>query len=129
MNRTLWSLLSVLVLLGSLSLASGQAEAQVLCSQLGNFTYCDTPSGSHIQADLGYGHGVIIGPRETTSYTILQSSPAAQQHSHRATPPTPLFIPMPQEEPAALDQNYSSTSTSSVYGYQAPLPYPGGMGE
>lgn len=81
--------LSLLLVLGSLSLTSAPVDAQT-CTQLGAYTYCDTPSGSRIQSDLGNNRGVIVGPRETTPYTILRPN---QPSPSTVRPLSPIFIP------------------------------------
>jgi len=83
------SLYFLSLLLGITLLASVSAHAQT-CTQLGAYTYCDTPSGSRIQSDLGNSRGVIVGPRETTPYTILRPS---QPSPSTVRPLSPIFIP------------------------------------
>lgn len=103
------------------TLTSSVASAQIVCTQLGKFTSCDN---GNIQADLGYNMGVIIGPRETTPYVIL---PQAQPQTQ-----TPIILPSParRQTHEYAAPVYTPPPSTGVYGgYQAPLPYPGGMGE
>jgi len=87
-----WLGLSVGFFLGAMAVTFVvTAHAQIICTQLGAYTTCDNGHESTIQADLGGGMGVIIGPRTTTPYVILgdRSSQA------------PLFLPAPSSEPLA----------------------------
>lgn len=118
-------LLLSLLLLGSVSLFSEPASAQVVCAQLGHYLSCNNGS---IQADLGNNRGVIVGPRETTPYVIL---PSPVQTPHRTSPAAPIFVPTIESR---RDRNegtvvYEAPASGGVYGYQAPLPYPPGVGE
>lgn len=107
----------------AISLAAS-AQAQIVCTTLGHFTTCDGTGQSYIQADLGNRMGVIIGPQATTPYVILQQpQPQAQ---------TPIILPSPawRHTPEYTAPVYTPPPSTGVYGgYQAPLPYPGGMGE
>jgi hypothetical protein len=85
------------------------ASAQLTCAQLGAFTDCSGPGHrSTTQADLGNGMGVIIGPKTTTPYTVLPSTP--RTHS-RSTAPTFLY---------GSESSASSYETPGVPSYSAP---------
>lgn len=90
--------------------------AQVTCTQLGAFTSCSgSGTQSTIQADLGNNMGVIIGPRTTTPYTVLPSTPRA---SSRSTAPTFLY----GSEPTSVYDapNVPSYAVPSVPMYDVP---------
>lgn len=70
------------------------AHAQIICTQLGQFTSCDNGRERTTQADLGNGIGVIVGPRATTPYVILPTHPTYQHQANpRAATTAPVFVP------------------------------------
>jgi len=109
-----------LALIGILAVLAGlfalPAQAQIICSQFGNFTYCDPGTGQgSIQADLGHGRGVILDSTNgtTTPYTILQ--PQSQRHT------APVFIP--RSTPRARSYSEPDYEPSYSAAPSAPLGY------
>jgi len=103
----------LLVLLFSLLLA-GVAQAQITCTQVGQFMNCDGPRNQNsTQLDLGNGMGVITDSQgNVTPYTML-------------TPQTtrPSTVPAPQAPQPPRAPSFPTGGTSDlIQAPQAPAP-------
>jgi hypothetical protein len=90
---------TLLVLLASM-LVAGVAQAQVTCTQIGQFLSCDGPRGQNsTQLDLGNGMGVISGQSGYGAPSYMEPYAVIPPPSSPSTVPAPR-APQPPRAPS-----------------------------